>query len=183
MSLTWYRSWPSAADLAVLEARTPGALPPHVVDRLPRIEIAGKNYRDAAWPDDIPGFCMLEWDVALDPVGMRAFAAEALVSPTEVLVAPYRFHDAWVCWSNPADASAGPGAGPDARGRPVRPGETTTDSFGLGCIYLPRHVMLDFAVRMDHLGFTDATFGAYYHDRWGPARLTWRVHPQHLHDY
>jgi len=183
MSLAWYRSWPSAADLAELANATPGSLPPHVVDRLPHLEMAGKNYQHVAWPEDIPGFCMLEWDVALDPVAMRAFAAEALVSPAEVLVAPYRIHDAWGCWRNPADATAGQGAGPDPRGRPVTYPEAVTDSFGLGCIYMPRHVLLDFLARMDRLGFTDFTFGQWYRQRWGAARVSWRVHPQHLHDY
>lgn len=183
MSLTWYRSWPSDGDLAELARATPGSMPAHVVDRLDRLVMDGKNYKHVAWPEDVPGFCMLEWDVALDPIGMRAFAAEALVSPAEVLVAPYRLHDAWVCWSNPPDAAAGQGAGPDPRGRPIMHGEPTTDSFGLGCIYLPRHVLLDFLACMDHLGFTDFTFGRWYRQRWGPARVSWRVHPQHLHDY
>jgi hypothetical protein len=178
----WYRSWPAAIDLAELGNK--GPLPPHVEDHLPRLVMSGQNYKTVTdWPDDEPGFCLLEWDVALDPWGMRAFAAEAMVEPHRVLVAPYRFHDMWDCWHNPADAINGQGFGPDPAGQPIKVGDEYTDSHGLGCIFLPRHAVVDFLAQMDRFGFTDATFGGWYRQRWGPARVTWRVHPQHLHAY
>jgi len=155
---------------------------PHVVDRLPRLLMTDHNYRTVDWPEDQPGFCMVEWDVALDPMARRAFAAEALMRPREVLVASYSFHDTEVAWQG------NDGGGPSAESRPVYGGcpycgEDRTDSFGLGCIYLPQSVLREFMVGMDHLGFTDYTFGRWYQERHGRARLTWRVHPQHLHDY
>lgn len=127
------------------------------------------------WPDT--NFCLLEWDVALDLQGRRTFAALATIEPREVLVAPYRWHDSWI------DFVGNDGRGPTPDSRPVNTTDERTDSFGLGCIYIPRVVLTEFLASMDSLGFTDYTFGHWYHERYGPARLTWAVHPQHLNDY
>lgn len=176
MTLAWYRSWPAAHEYAELQSK--GQLRPHVLDTLPRLVMAGQNYATVErWPEDTPGFCLLEWDIAVDPWGRRAFAAEALAEPRRVLVAPYRLADTW-CMHKGND-----GRGPTPESRPVTPADDETDSFGLGCVYLPRSVLSEFLEQADHLGFTDFTFGRWYHARYGPARLTWRVHPQHLHEY
>lgn len=160
---------------------------PHVIDDLPRLEMAKKNYKTVSelkslgtangWPDDKPGFCMLEWDIALDPVSRLQFASIAWEEPRRILVAPYRFHDAWCMWVG------NDGSGPSKQSRPIHEGETETDSFGLGCIYIPQTVLLEFLAQMDHLGFTDARLGKWYHKKYGKARVTWTVHPQHLHEY
>jgi hypothetical protein len=178
MTLSWYRSWPAPQEFAErnLEER------PHVIDGIPKLLITQQNYRDAPWPQDTPGFCMLEWDIALDPVAQRMFAAEALIRPNEVLVASYRFHDTEALWVG------NKGEGPTVESRPVYGGcpmcgEDRTDSFGLGCIYIPQAALQKFLAVMDHIGFTDYTFGRWYHEHYGQARVTWRVHPQHLHDY
>jgi len=138
-----------------------------------------QNYKTVAdfqpWPEE--SFCMLEWDVALDGQGQRIFAAIALFEPRRVLVAPYRWHDSWI------DFVGNDGRGPTPESRPVIESDVTCDSFGLGCIYIPRDVLTEFLAQMDHLGFTDYTFGLWYRQKYGPARLTWDVHPQHLNDY
>lgn len=176
--LQWVRSWPAAHEIAEkgLESR------PHVIDSIPRLLITDQNYRYAEWPTDLPGFCMLEWDVAVDPISRRAFAAEALVHPREVLVASYRLHDTEMSWQG------NDGGGPSVGGRPVHSGcpscgEDRSDSFGLGCIYIPQLALRGFLAVMDHTGFTDYTFGRWYRENFGQARVTWRIHPQHLHEY
>lgn len=176
MNLEWYRSWPSASDWA--ERKLDSV--PHVVDNLPKLLMTNHDYRVVSdyqsWPNTSPGFCMLEWDIALDPWSRRAFAAEALIEPGQVLVAPYRFHDTWCMFQN------NDGSGPTVNSITVKPGEETCDSFGLGCIYFPTKVLgqfLDYTNR----SFTDSTFGKWYKENYGPARMTWRVHPQHLHAY
>lgn len=179
MDLRWFRSWPSAADMARIEDMDVSQQPPRVIDRLPRLLMTGHDYGHVEWPDDSPGFCLLEWDVALDPMARRAFAAEALVNPREVLAAPYRFHDTWCAWVG------GDGSGPTTDGRPVNELDRFADYVGLGCIYLPRVVLLEFLARPVHQpgGFSDATFGRWYHEHYAPPRITWAVRPQHLHEY
>lgn len=181
MCLNWYRSWPTPSEWAAngLDDKE------YVVDKLPKILMSGQNYKtvsehrslgtDNGWPDDKPGFCLLEWDVALDPPSRDLFAALALMEPREILVAPYRWHDTWICWRG------NEGEGPTLDGRPVRYTDAITDSFGFGCIYFPNAVINEFLQSMNHLGFTDHTFGTWYHKKYGAARITWEVHPQHVH--
>jgi hypothetical protein len=123
------------------------------------------------------GTCMLEYDIALDPVEQQLFSAIALMEPQRILVAPYRFHDLW------STHIGNDGGGPSPCGRGLHLGEAESDSFGLGCIYIPRDILTEYLPTMDHLGFTDYTFGKWYRSRYGPARVTWDVHPQHLHLY
>lgn len=180
--IRFHRSWPSPSEWA--EKRLDDV--PHVVDELPRILMVGQNYKTVSelnslgtadgWPSGY-GFCMLEWDIALDQWAQTLFIAEALVEPREILVAPYRFHDTWCMWQD------NDGTGPSENGRPIRVGEDRCDSFGLGCIYIPRPILNEFLVVMDKFGFTDATFGRWHRERYGKARVTWKVHPQHLHSY
>ncbi len=181
--LNWYRSWPSPGDWAENDLDTRD----YVVDHLPRILIAGHNYKTVSdyrslgtengWPDDVPGFCMLEWDIALDSHGRRSFAAQALLEPHEILVAPYRWQASWIHFVG------NDGRGPTEESRPVNVTDKRTDSFGLGCIYIPSGVLRKFLPAMDRLGFTDYTFGQWYYGLYGSARLTWDVHPQHVHHY
>lgn len=182
IDIRFYRSWPSPSEWA--EKKLDNV--PHVVDDLPKLLIAGQNYKTASelnsldtdngWPSGY-GFCMLEWDIALDAWSQRQFIAEALLEPREILVAPYRFHDTWCMWQY------NDGSGPSLEGRPIQRGEEYCDSFGLGCIYIPKIILNQFLEVMDKFGFTDATFGRWYRERYGRARVTWKVNPQHLHHY
>jgi hypothetical protein len=179
----WYRSWPSDSDFAENELDKV----PHVVDNLPKLVMSRQNYKTVGeyrslgtndgWPNDTPGFCMLEWDIALDTQGQRSFAALATLEPREILVAPYRWHDSWI------NFVGNDGRGPTPDSRPVNVTDARCDSFGLGCIYIPRAILTEFLDGMTHLGFTDYTFGQWYRERYGQARVTWDVHPQHVHDY
>lgn len=169
--MKWIRSWPSPTEWS--EKKLDNV--PHVVDTIERMFMTDYNYGQCQWPDE--PFCMLEWDIALDPLSRQVFAAEALLEPREVLVAPYRFHDTWCMWIG------NDGSGPNLNSRPVKIGEPRCDSFGLGCIYIPPTVLKEFLEVMDKFGFTDCTFGRWYHQKYGQARMTWNVHPQHLHEY
>jgi hypothetical protein len=172
----WYRSWPSDGDIAELGGPSSRN---HVIDNLPRLIMAGHNYKTVGeyqtWPDE--NFCMLEWDVALDKRGRELFSALSLSEPRRVLVAPYWWHESWIHYVG------NDGRGPTEESRPVLPSDTECDSFGLGCIYIPRAILTEFLAQMDRFGFTDYTFGKWYRGKYGPARLTWDVHPQHVHDY
>jgi len=177
-TLKWYRSYPAPEEIAEKKLETV----PHIVDNLPRLLMTQYNMQRVEWPQDEIGFCMLEWDIALDPIERRQFAAEALIEPREILVAPYRFHNTWVTWHG------NDGGGPTFESRPTPSGcehcgMDRTDSFGLGCIYFPQDVLQEFLKQMDGFGFTDYTFGKWYREKYGQARVTWRVHPQHLHEY
>lgn len=120
---------------------------------------------------------MLEYDVALDSHGQMAFSALALLEPHMILVAPYRWNSSWIHFVG------NDGRGPTEDSRPVHPVDKFVDSFGLGCIYIPVDVLHKFLDQMNHLGFTDGTFGKWYRQTYGPARVTWEVHPQHVHQY
>jgi hypothetical protein len=180
--MIWVRSFPSPGDFAENDLDRKRN---YVHDDMPKLIMSGCNYKTVSefrslgtedgWPEE--NFCMLEWDIALDTQSQRVFAAEALLEPRRVLVAPYRWHDNWI------DFVGNDGRGPTPESRSVIESDTTCDSFGLGCIYLPRAVLSEFLATMNHLGFTDYTFGQWYRQKYGPARLTWRVHPQHVHDY
>lgn len=189
MQLRWVRSYPSPTDLANIPAHRP-----RVVDELDLVYLTNYDYKTVSelnslnvnpgeswqrgWPTDNPGFCMLEWDVALDPWSRKQFAATALREPREILVAPYRFWNTWSCWIG------NDGGGPSEGSRPVKFGiDNYTDSFGLGCIYIPKNILYEFLPQMNHFGFTDGTFGKWYNEKYGKARVTWDVHPQHLHEY
>jgi hypothetical protein len=177
----WYRSWPSPGEFA--EKKLDDV--PHIVDGMPRLLMAAQDYctvaqlnsigTDSGWPEDRPGFCMLEYDVALDSAGQTAFAALALIEPRQVLVAPYRWNNTWIHFVG------NDGSGPTTESRPVNPTDEFCDSFGLGCVYIPTDVLTEFLPTTDH--FTDYTFGQWYRKRFGPARVTWAVHPQHVHHY
>lgn len=157
--MEWFRSWPAAP-------------PPdraRVIDALPRLVIDSYDYAtlNPGWPADQPGFCMLEWDVALDRVGRARFADLAATAPGQVLVADY-----------PIYPVAGPPAGTcRARGHPIPAEATSTETFGLGCIYLPATVLAEWPGGR----LTDRTFSRWHHTRYGPARVALGVHPQHLH--
>lgn len=157
--MEWFRSWPAVA-------------PPdraHIIDRLPRLVIGDYDYAtlNPGWPAVRPGFCLLEWDVALDRVGRARFAELAAAAPGRVLVADY-----------PIFPVGGPPAGTcRVGGRPVDPGTPRAESFGFGCIYLPAHILQAWpGGRM-----TDRTFSRWHHTRYGPATIARGVHPQHLH--
>lgn len=181
--MMWVRSWPSPSEWAEKVPKDAQ----YVVDNLPKLVMAGQNYKTVSeinslgtgngWPETVPGFCMLEYDVALDSHGQSAFAALALVEPHQVLVAPYRWHGSWIHFVG------NDGRGPTPESRPVHQTDEYVDSFGLGCIYIPRLILCEFLAQMNHLGFTDMTFGLWYRQKYGPARVTWAVHPQHVHYY
>lgn len=160
MTLRWYRSWPAT----VPEHRA------YVHDHLPRLAMTGHDYSTADLPADEPGFCMLEWDVALASEEREQFAALALDQPSRALVAPYNIYPV-----------AGPPAGAHRiGGRPVAPGTRWAETFGLGCAYLPQAVLRAWQATGPR-AFTDRRFSAWYHRTYGPAAVTWEVSPQHLH--
>jgi hypothetical protein len=164
---TWWRSWPAVVSSAPDRAR--------VEDSLPRLVMRDRDYRTVAdyqpWPTNDLGFCMLEWDVALDRVGRARFARRAAEYPGKVLVADY-----------PIYPVGGPPAGTcRIKGEPIAPGAPLAETFGLGCIYLPRNVLDHWFDERPGAPFTDRTFSQWHHAHYGPAWVCADVHPQHLH--
>lgn len=158
--MRWYRSWPAV----VPEHRA------YVCDHLPRLVMTGHDYATAELPADEPGFCMLEWDIALDQVGRALFVETALQLPGRVLVAPYSIYPV-----------AGPPAGVHRTvGRPIAEGAPWAETFGLGCVYLPQAVLRHWQATGPR-ELTDRSFSRWYHRTYGPAAVTWQVSPQHLH--
>jgi hypothetical protein len=160
--LNWYRSWPEE----VPEDRA------YVVDRIPRLVMRDCDYNFMAWPlDETPGICLLEWDIALDRRERAIFAEQALDRPDQVLVAPY-----WKSYGGAMQLVHRKNFG----GGPTPVGSPGTDLFGFGCIYMPTSVLNEYlATAPDR--FTDTTFSLWYRKAHGKGRVTWDIHPQHLH--
>lgn len=170
--LKWYRSWPSENDWANLKAK--GYNFAYVQDAMPKIIMSGQNYKSVTdfgdWPEDLPGFCMLEWDIALSPYDRMRFAGEALSDPYKILVAPYLISTTNVHRFL-------------ADGRPIQDKQSWCETFGLGCIYIPQKILREFLAQMDHHGFSDGEFSRWVFKNYGRTKVTWKVQPQHLHEY
>lgn len=170
----WYRSWPET----VPEGRA------YVQDGLPRLLMRDCNYSTLPsfqpWPDDQPGFFMLEWDVALDGRQRDMFVEHAMERPERILVAPY--------WKQYIIKARRP---PEWRqlhrselNRPIKDGTPRADLFGFGCIYMPQAVLNDWLASNwpgSAGGFTDSTFSHWHLATHGQVHVDWSVHPQHLH--
>lgn len=170
MTLAWYRSWPD---------QVPDGLA-HVIDGLPRLVMRDKNYATLAdyqpWPQHDPGWCLLEWDIALASEERQRFEQHALSEPGRVLVAPYPLYP----------AGKPPAGVHRTKGRPISPGERWAETFGFGCIYFPQAVLDRWwaeppATYAKRGYFTDTTFATWYRTRYGLGEVDWSVHPQHLH--
>jgi hypothetical protein len=161
-SLKWYRSWP----IVVPEGRA------YVVDSLPRLGMSRCDYNtiEPEWPEDEPGFCLLEWDVALDIQSRTRFAMRAEETPERVVVAPY------IKNYGGAVRQVHRRTGFES----IEEGEPKTDFFGFGCIYLPQRVLREYLDTRPEK-FTDVTFSRWYRNKYGRVSVIWDVRPQHLH--
>jgi hypothetical protein len=164
--LRWYRSWPEPGDRAFWK----GTDRAHVIDSLPKLCMSGYDYFTALLPDDEPGFCLLEWDMALSRTERRDFAIAAARMPGRILVAPYDIY---------------PTVGDECvhrheNGAPIGMGWPVAATFGLGCIYIPQHVLQAFQRASGETVMTDATFSRFVFHQYGPTTVDWRFHPQHL---
>lgn len=169
-NLNWYRSWPTA----VPEHRA------YVKDSLPKLLMSECDYGkvEGGLPSDDPGFCMLEWDIALSIDQRARFAELAEVNPDKILVAPYT-------------KNYGGGGCLQIHRRmgfiSIEEGSPKTDFFAFGCIYMPQKLLQEwheFRLRqLSHVSvaFNDTTFSQWHWDFHGPADVTWDVHPQHIH--
>lgn len=127
------------------------------------------------WPEVHPGWCLLEWDIALDRASRDRFAANVMQAPDRVRVAPYLLYP-----------STGPQQVHRLQGRPIADGGPLADSVGFGCIYFPQAVLDDLWAnpprRMTRTGvLTDTVFSDWHRQRYGPVDVDWTVHPQHVH--
>ena len=157
MTYQWYRSWPSWWDNYEPNNGAPPHLRdrPYVVDSLPILEMSDFDYSTVKWPAiDDDGFCMLEWDIALDRQGREAFENFVHINSSLVAVAPYHLSD----------------------------GRITARS--LGCVYFPIPVLNEFLYLRDkHQAFTDTHFFDWYERNMGKDAIrvcTYNVYPQHL---
>lgn len=169
MTPGWYRSWPAAPP--------PGRA--RVEDHLDRLTITDYDLWTAAegMPDDEPGWCLLEWDVALDSDERARFAEVAMEAPDRVLVAPYLIFpvgsDQGVCVHKVAlDRTR------MAHRTPAAAGRAEVDSFGFGCIYFPAALVARFGARRR---LADNVFSTWHIEQGLTARCDWSFHPQHLH--
>lgn len=127
------------------------------------------------WPDAEPGWCLLEWDIALDRASRERFAANAAQHPDRVRVAPYLLYP-----------PAGPRQVHRWHGRPIGDGDPFADAVGFGCIYLPQPILdelwTDPPRRLTRTGvLTDTVFSDWHRLRHGPVDVDWTVSPQHVH--
>lgn len=169
-NLKWYRSWPK---------EVPGHRA-YVHDRLPKLIMSECDYSkvEGGLPGDEPGFCLLEWDVALSIDQRAKFAERAEATPDKVLVAPYT-------------KNYGGGGCLQIHRRlgfiSIEEGTPTTDYFAFGCIYLPQALLQawnEFRRQQRshvYVAFNDTTFSEWHWQTRGPVDVIWDVHPQHLH--
>lgn len=161
-SLKWYRSWP----------REIPAGRAYVQDNLPRLLMSDCDYNTVEeWPEDDPGLCLLEWDMALDLRERTTFAEIAERNPDKPLVAPYykSYGGAIKIVHRSLDFED------------LEEGYPKTDLAGFGCIYLPQKLLREF-LATNPTSFTDVTFSDWHYFRHGQIDVTWDVHPQHLHE-
>lgn len=162
--IRWYRSWPATSP----EGRA------FVQDSLPRLIMSDCDYSTVQeWPDDDPGFCMLEWDVALDLESRNRFVELAEQRPDRILVAPYIKSYGGAIRQIHSHMGY----------NPIAVGDTRAENFGLGCVYLPQAELQRFLVERDpREPFTDTSLSTWYWTkRHRFADVTWEVRPQHLH--
>ena len=128
------------------------------------------------WPDIHPGWFMLEWDIALDRQSRERFAANAMLQPDRVRVAPYMLYYEGVPrrqvhrWG----------------GKPIPDGQPRADMVGFGCIYFPQTVLDAFwddpPARLIRTGtLTDTVFSDWHRARYDHFDVDWSVCPQHVH--
>lgn len=138
-----------------------------------------QNYATVAdyqsWPDDEPGWFLLEWDIALASDERARFAGQALAHPHRVLVAPYMLYP-----------DAGPRVAHRCGGRPIPDGQPWAEMVGFGCIYFPQAVLKAFwsdpPMRLRRTDvFNDSVFSDWHRRQYGAVEVSWTVHPQHLH--
>jgi hypothetical protein len=165
------RSWPAQAP--------PGRA--CVDDGIQRLVISGYRYDALAGIDD--SVVLIEWDVACDPVDLRAFAQAAAAAPERVLVAPYRLHVTTVRGA-PLPAPVWVHRYDD--GRHVETGAPFCHWFGLGLAYLPRPLVLAYLADAQAGGWSeglnDCSFSMWH---WRVVAtqvpIAWEVRPVHLH--
>lgn len=162
----------------------PATIPPdrpHVVDQLPRLQLADFDYTPLG--DIADDVLLLEWDMAVSLGDLERFARRAAETPGRVLVAPYPLYHVGPYPVQAHRRVTGPGCD-DTRW--IRVNEPDADLFGLGMAYLPRQLIRAFladpAERTDPR-FTDHTFSVWHHRyaRLGPVTVDWSVRPVHLH--
>lgn len=170
--LTWWRSWPQAD-----EERQHGRA--RIEDGLPRLHMRDGDYAtvEGGLPDVEPGFCMVEWDVALALREREVFAEIALTEPHRILVAPYDIRPDGGRPTVVHKLCTDPERKPGIR-FPLEAEMPVADSFGFGCIYLPQAIISRWPAGKV---MRDSTFSDWHIANIGRARVTWAVHPQHLH--
>lgn len=164
MAATIVRAWPG---------RPPQR--PHVVDDLPRLLTDGCEYSGLTKLDG--DVIVLDWDIAVDPLHLEAFAARAAAEPGRVRVAPYRKHHhdgtlGWV-WEHRRYQ--------DGTLRRIETGEPFCHRFGFGLVYLPRLLIGQFDDQRTGV-FDDAQFSEWHYRSIHPPEVAvdWDCPTVHL---
>lgn len=159
-----------------------------MVDGIERLVMSDFRY-DKALAEVEDDVLLLEWDVAASPEDLHTFTEQALADPRRIMVAPYRLY---VTSRRSQPLPSGPvWAHRYDTGHHVGEGDPFCHWFGLGMVYLPRWVVVEFLQDLAmyqrrnqwHEGFTDCLFSMWH---WRAYRvevpICWDVRPVHLHN-
>jgi hypothetical protein len=151
-----------------------------VEDGWPRVAVDNYDYRGlAALGENV---ISLDWDTAVSPEDLRAFAARAAADPERPLVGPCRlYQDGTVnlpqpMWNvkrfNPGFVTL----------RYVEEGEPSCHLFGFGMVYLPHVLITKFIAANPGRIMDDTSFSGWHHHNIEPeTAIDWTVRPVHLH--
>lgn len=140
------------------------------------------DYRILEHVDD--DVLLVEWDVAVDKEQLTAFARRATSTPDRVLVAPYKLYH----FSSDRDRPEPVWAHRKYIGSPetgtlvhVTEDDPICHLWGLGLVYLPRWIVVEFLNAWDGT-FSDGAFsGWHYRNIVEDVPIAWDVRPVHLH--
>lgn len=178
--MKWVRSWPDPMPHRKS----------HVIDGMERFYHNDYDYsRLVEYGEDI---LLIEWDLAASQEMREDFEHVAKIDPHHVTVAPYRLYEGREesVWAHRRIE--------DGQERWLKWGETYTDLFGFGLIYLPHKLMRAFlnepketrgtpvGIRPENYTdyrFCDQTFSMWhYRSGLGPVYVHWPVMPIHLNE-
>jgi hypothetical protein len=128
---------------------------------------------------------MLEWDIAVTKEDIHRFAAMARVSPQRILVAPYRIYYEHILpepvWAHRRWDGQPAGMANPAGAVPVQTGDLTCNLFGLGMVYLPRHLTRTCAQARWSNSIGDVQFSMWHYNFVSKeVPIAWDIRPVHL---
>lgn len=154
----------------------------HVVDDAEKLVLSNYDYRPLFDVDD--DVLLLEWDIAVHREDVERFAEIANEDPSRIIVAPYRLYETTL---NSYPLAKTPWCHRTSGNQHIQTNDPFCHWFGLGMIYLPRAIVLEFkeefdVARWSFEGFNDNTLSAWHwRAKKTPVPVIWEVRPVHLH--